>query len=95
MYLRNVGTTRVWLRRSGAGDAEVVGFGVGEDGPGVAVLVVVGAAGGAEGEQAGDLLLAVVGDEVDVDPVLDRAGFGKAALTKNHDAKVRCALQPG
>jgi hypothetical protein len=51
----------------------------------VAVLGVVGVAGGAEGEETGDLLLPVVGDEVDMDAVLDRAGFSKAALTKNHD----------
>jgi hypothetical protein len=48
------------------------------------VLVVVGAAGGAEFEEAGDLLVTVVRDEVDVDPVLHGAGFSKAALTKNH-----------
>ena len=30
----------------------------------------------------------IVGPEVDVAPVLDRARFGKAAPTKNHDPKL-------
>src|SRR5688500_15521476 len=61
---------------AGVGEAELVAFGVGHDGPGVAVLVVVVAPLGAQVDQAVDLLGPVVGDQVDVDPVLRRAGFG-------------------
>jgi hypothetical protein len=60
-----------------------------------AVLVVVGAAGGAEVEEAGDLLLAVVGDQVNVDPVLDRAGSARRRSPRTTTERCAAPAQRG
>src|SRR5258708_38924766 len=63
--------------KPGAGDeVEFVAFGVGEGGPGGAAVFDVADPGGAEGEQPFRLVRGLGGDQVEMESVLDRFGFG-------------------